>query len=181
VTIPDDRTVPGREIVEPVSRMPRDRAHFGAMSASGPKRTSLVAPHMSAFGSKADMTLCGNPLSRSLSGVKRRTWVDALQMSACDPKRTLLCHCDLTGAQKVIRTTGPRRFCGGPGNNARNLNVDLSRTGSTSSNNAGCYRVDVARNLPTSRILVILFLSLRRRCTSRAPLFSLPPKALASS
>jgi hypothetical protein len=27
------------------------------MSAFGPKRTSLVAPHMSAFGGKADMTL----------------------------------------------------------------------------------------------------------------------------
>jgi hypothetical protein len=29
------------------------------MSAYGPKRTSLVAPHMSAFGGKADMTFCG--------------------------------------------------------------------------------------------------------------------------
>jgi hypothetical protein len=28
-------------------------------SAFGPKRTSLVALHMSAFGGKADMTLCG--------------------------------------------------------------------------------------------------------------------------
>ena len=36
------------------------------MSAIGPKRTSLIAPHMSAFGRKADMTVCGNPLSRSL-------------------------------------------------------------------------------------------------------------------
>jgi hypothetical protein len=36
------------------------------MSAIGPKRTSLAAPHMSAFGGKADMRLCGNPLSRSL-------------------------------------------------------------------------------------------------------------------
>ena len=27
----------------------------GGMSAIGTKRTSLVAPHMSAFGSKADM------------------------------------------------------------------------------------------------------------------------------
>src|SRR5262245_12825740 len=41
------------------------------MSAFGPKRTSLVAPHMSAFGGKADMTVCGSPLSRSLLGVKR--------------------------------------------------------------------------------------------------------------
>ena len=30
----------------------------GAMSASGPKQTSLVAPHMSAFGCEADMTFC---------------------------------------------------------------------------------------------------------------------------
>jgi len=30
-----------------------------AMSAIGPKRTSLVAPHMSAFRGKADMACCG--------------------------------------------------------------------------------------------------------------------------
>ena len=41
-----------------------------AMSAFGTKRTSLVAPHMSAIGGKADMAF-------------------ALQMSAYDPKRTL--------------------------------------------------------------------------------------------
>jgi hypothetical protein len=29
-----------------------------AMSAFGPKRTSQFAPHMSAFGAKADMTFC---------------------------------------------------------------------------------------------------------------------------
>jgi hypothetical protein len=36
------------------------------------------------------MTLCGNPLSRSLLGVEaeKRTWLFALQMSAFDPKRT---------------------------------------------------------------------------------------------
>ena len=56
--------------------------------AIGPKRTSLVAPHMSAFEGKADMAFCGNPLSRSLLRVKR-TWRFALQMSAYDPKRTL--------------------------------------------------------------------------------------------
>jgi hypothetical protein len=38
------------------------------------------------FRGKADMTLCGNSLLRSLLGVKR-TWVDALQMSAFDPKQ----------------------------------------------------------------------------------------------
>src|SRR5262245_30094287 len=44
---------------------------------------------MSAFGSKADMALCGNSLSRSLLGVKRKS-LFAAQMSAFDPKRTLL-------------------------------------------------------------------------------------------
>ena len=58
------------------------------MSAFGPKRTSLAAPHMSAFGGKADMTVCGKSLSRSLLGVKR-TWLVAAHMSASDPKRTL--------------------------------------------------------------------------------------------
>jgi hypothetical protein len=48
---------------------------------------------MSAFGGKAAMTLCGNPLLRSLLGVKR-TWVGALQMSAFDPKRTSGCLYD---------------------------------------------------------------------------------------
>src|SRR5262247_2320850 len=57
------------------------------MSAYGPKRTYLVAPHMSAFGGKADMADCGSPLSRSLLGVKR-TCGFAPHMSASDPKRT---------------------------------------------------------------------------------------------
>src|SRR6516164_9783548 len=43
---------------------------------------------MSAFGGKADMTVCGSPLSRSLFGAKR-TCLFALHMSAFDPKRTL--------------------------------------------------------------------------------------------
>jgi hypothetical protein len=59
------------------------------MSAIGPKRTSLVAPHMSAFGGKADTLRCGVTLLRSLSGAKR-TCLVALHMSAFDPKRTLL-------------------------------------------------------------------------------------------
>jgi hypothetical protein len=29
-------------------------------STHGPKQTSLAAPHMSAFGGKADMTFCGH-------------------------------------------------------------------------------------------------------------------------
>src|SRR4029450_2258800 len=61
------------------------------MSAIGPKRTSLIALHMSAFGGKADMTVCGNPLSRSLLGAKR-TCPFALHMSANDPKRTYRRH-----------------------------------------------------------------------------------------
>jgi hypothetical protein len=51
------------------------------MSAFGPKQTSQVAPHMSAFGGKADMTFCGISLSRSLLGVKL-TWLVAAHMSA---------------------------------------------------------------------------------------------------
>jgi hypothetical protein len=43
---------------------------------------------MSAFGGKADMTICGNPLSRSLLGAKR-TCPFALHMSANDPRLTL--------------------------------------------------------------------------------------------
>jgi hypothetical protein len=42
---------------------------------------------MSAFGGKADITVCGNPLSRSLLGAKR-TCPFALHMSANDPKQT---------------------------------------------------------------------------------------------
>src|SRR5262245_40927331 len=60
---------------------------MAAMSAIGPKRTWLSAPHMSAFGGKADMTVCGCLLSRSLLGLKR-TWALALHTSAFDPKRT---------------------------------------------------------------------------------------------
>src|SRR5215510_6407067 len=45
------------------------------------------AAHMSAFEGKADMTVCGSPLSRSLLGVKR-TCLFARHMSAFDPKRT---------------------------------------------------------------------------------------------
>jgi len=36
-----------------------------AMSAIGPKRTSLVAPHMSAFGGKADMASLYTTLGKS--------------------------------------------------------------------------------------------------------------------
>ena len=57
------------------------------MSAFGPKQTLAVALHESAFGGKADMTVCRSPLSRSLLGVER-TSLFAAQMSAYDPKRT---------------------------------------------------------------------------------------------
>src|SRR5262245_27237809 len=57
------------------------------MSAIAPKRTCLVAPHMSAFGGKADMRFCACLLLQSLLGVKR-TCLVAPHMSAFDPKRT---------------------------------------------------------------------------------------------
>jgi hypothetical protein len=54
-------------------RLQKPRKHIGggtqSISAYGPKQTWASAPHMSAFGDKADMTLCGNPLLRSLLGV----------------------------------------------------------------------------------------------------------------
>jgi hypothetical protein len=67
----------------------RLRTPAKGMSAVGPKQTCSFAPHMSAFGGKADMDICGMSLLRSLSGVKRTLPV-ALHMSAFDPKRTRL-------------------------------------------------------------------------------------------
>ena len=58
----------------------------GAMSAFGPKQTWASVLQMSAFGGKADMTSCENPLSRLLLGVKR-TLLFAAHMSAYDPKQ----------------------------------------------------------------------------------------------
>jgi hypothetical protein len=49
---------------------------------------------MSAFRGKADMTLCGNTLLRSLLGAKR-TSLFAAHMSAYDPKRTWRGHWNL--------------------------------------------------------------------------------------
>jgi hypothetical protein len=57
------------------------------MSAIGPKQTFLFAPHVSAFGVKADMTITACLLLRSLLGVKQTSLV-AAHMSAFDPKRT---------------------------------------------------------------------------------------------
>jgi hypothetical protein len=57
-----------------------ERAAATVMSAIGPKRTSQVVPHMSAFEGKADMTVCENPLSRSLLGGKASLWVKRRHM-----------------------------------------------------------------------------------------------------
>src|ERR1044072_2988382 len=63
-----------------------DTCFCTAYVRSWPLATSLVAPHMSAVGGKADMTGCRCPLLRSLLGLKR-TWVFAAQ-TAFDPMRT---------------------------------------------------------------------------------------------
>src|SRR5262245_23561895 len=95
---PQGRTVPSLLVLMKLSLrrwkrwaflLPADEANriSGAMSAVGPKQTLASAPHMSAFGGKADMTVCRCLLSRSLLGVKR-TWAFAPHLSAFDPKRT---------------------------------------------------------------------------------------------
>src|SRR5215467_14591214 len=63
---------------------------------------------MSAFGGKADMTLCGNPLLRSLLGVKR-TWPFAPHMSAYDPKRTLHSHSSAVPISKLVTHAAEER------------------------------------------------------------------------
>jgi hypothetical protein len=71
---------------------------------------------MSAFGGKADVTVCGNTLSRSLLGVKR-TLLFATHMSAFDPKRTCRLHCEnvrLPKADIEWENSNRRRFCRQP-------------------------------------------------------------------
>src|SRR5215831_10551644 len=86
---------------------------------------------MSAFGYNADMALCGNPLSRSLLGVKR-TSLFARHMSAFDPKRTfsvpiptqLLPAC-ISALQCLVRHG--HADAGGPGTQSWRGLVKLSR------------------------------------------------------
>jgi hypothetical protein len=85
------------------------------MSAIGPKRTSPSAMHMSAFGGKADIILCRNPLSLSLLSVKR-IWLVAPHMSTFDPKRTfdapfraLLCPGTMAGRAPRAQEPGDMR------------------------------------------------------------------------
>jgi hypothetical protein len=80
------------------------------MSAFGPKRTFLFAPHMSAFGGKADMTVCGNPLLRSLLGGK----ADMPFCTACVrllPKADIAPHSILRGWFSVFLTHRPVAEC----------------------------------------------------------------------
>jgi hypothetical protein len=57
------------------------------MSAIGPKQTSLVALHMSAFGGKADMAIATMSAFAVAIGGKADMAI-AVQNSAYDPKRT---------------------------------------------------------------------------------------------
>jgi hypothetical protein len=54
-----------------------------AMSAIGPKRTSLVAPHMSALGGKADIGRCRQP-RKHVSIFSIDYHVDPLRQSIAD-------------------------------------------------------------------------------------------------
>src|SRR5215472_16188346 len=65
------------------------------MSAIGPKRTSLVALHMSAFGGEADMTVCGTPLSWSLLGTELGI---IFSMAALPLPKAVSNYLDLMGA-----------------------------------------------------------------------------------
>jgi hypothetical protein len=71
-------------------RVPRKKAeHTGApTNAAAYVKKALANPEPSTHGGKADMTVCGSPLLRSLLGAKR-TCPFSLHMSADDPKRTL--------------------------------------------------------------------------------------------
>jgi hypothetical protein len=70
------------------------------MSAYGPKQTWATAPHMSAFGGKADMTVWDVRFRGRYSG---QSGHDLLQCTCPRPKRTSLC-----GA--TIMALGPPRF-----------------------------------------------------------------------
>jgi len=73
-------------------------------------QTSVVAAHMSAFGGKADMTSCANPLLRSLLGEKR-TSLFAAHMSAFDPKRTSARPCRAVTVLGGCRENFGRAIC----------------------------------------------------------------------
>src|SRR5262245_19339830 len=77
---------------------------------------------MSAFGSKADMTVCGSPLSRSLLGVKR-TCFCTLHMSAYDPKRTSTATSKLPAQASIMSFLEPR----GRGNEAARVHHIVRR------------------------------------------------------
>ena len=95
------RPQPSTQPIVPIKNQRKRKTY--KISAFGTKQTYRVALHMSAFRGRADMTVCGNPLSRSLSGAKRTCLFAlhtsaiggkadiryfALHMSAFDPKRT---------------------------------------------------------------------------------------------
>src|SRR5262245_61413239 len=79
---------------------------------------------MSAFGGKADMAVCGSPLSRSLLGVKR-TCPLALNMSAYDPKRTLVAP----SSARVFIVTMPVLGLAGEGNATTRVHYVSRRRG----------------------------------------------------
>jgi hypothetical protein len=72
------------------------------MSASGPKQTWMNAPHMSAFGGKADMTICGMSAFAVAIGGKADMTCCAAYIGF-DPKRTFRLPLELCKSHGIVR------------------------------------------------------------------------------
>jgi hypothetical protein len=90
------------------------------MSAVGPKRTSLVAPHMSAFGSKADSPHITHLITSSSSAKEFIKW-EIQRCSLTKPLASsnylLLCWEEHISGSRVLGLTGQaiaNEFSNGP-------------------------------------------------------------------
>ena len=77
------------------------------MSAFGTKRTSLVAPHMSAFGGKADIALILPPCPALHTQTATRPWAeftDAANLTPPPSGLLIACYCPV-----VVTLVGPQQ------------------------------------------------------------------------